>query len=43
MQHKVKFGQLGTGMATSSPLVSDINEMLDLYLALTNETTYPDP
>jgi len=43
MQHKVKFGQLGTGMATSSPLVSDINEMLDLYLALTNATNYPDP
>jgi mono/diheme cytochrome c family protein len=43
LQHKVKFGQLGTGMATSSPLVSDIDEMLDLYLALTNATTYPDP
>ena len=39
-QHKVKFGQLGTGMGS---LVTDITEMLDMYLALTNTTTYPDP
>ena len=43
MQHKVKFGQLGTGMATLSPLVSDINEMKDLYKALTDAAIYPDP
>jgi Cytochrome c len=40
MQHKVKFGQLGTGMGS---LVTDLTEMLDLYLALTDATNYPDP
>ena len=39
-QHKFKFGQLGTGMTSS---VTDLNEMKDLYKALTNTTTYPDP
>ncbi len=40
-QHKVKFGQPGTPMG--SGLVTDINDILDLYLALTNATNYPDP
>jgi mono/diheme cytochrome c family protein len=40
VQHKVKFGQLGTGMGS---LVTDLTEMLNLYLALTNTTNYPDP
>ena len=40
LQHKLKFGQLGTAMGS---LVTDIDDMLDLYLALTNATTYPDP
>jgi mono/diheme cytochrome c family protein len=39
-QHKVKFGQPGTAMGS---LVTDLTEILDLYLALTNATTYPDP
>ena len=39
-QHKFKFGQLGTGMTS---FVSDLNEMKDLYKALTNTTAYPDP
>ncbi len=41
VQHKVKFGQPGTPMG--SGLVTDINDIRDLYLALTNETNYPDP
>jgi mono/diheme cytochrome c family protein len=40
VQHKVKFGQPGTTMGS---LVTDVTEILDLYLALTNATTYPDP
>jgi mono/diheme cytochrome c family protein len=40
VQHKVKFGQPGTAMGS---LVTDIDDILDLYLALTNATTYPDP
>ncbi|UCC81818.1 MAG: c-type cytochrome [Gemmatimonadota bacterium] len=40
VQHKVKFGQPGTAMGS---LVTDINNILDLYAALTNETNYPDP
>ncbi len=40
VQHKVKFGQPGTAMGS---LVTDLTEILDLYLALTNATTYPDP
>ena len=39
-QHKFKFGQLGTGM---TGLVTDLDDMKDLYKALTNATTYPDP
>jgi len=39
-QHKFKFGQLGTGMTS---LVTELNEMKDLYKALTNTTSYPDP
>lgn len=39
-QHKFKFGQLGTAMGS---LVMDLSDILDLYLALTNATTYPDP
>ncbi len=39
-QHKFKFGQLGTGM---TGLVSDLTEMKDLYKALTNAASYPDP
>ncbi len=40
VQHKVKFGQPGTSMGS---LVTDINDILDLYAALTDETMYPDP
>ncbi|NIM51880.1 MAG: c-type cytochrome, partial [Gemmatimonadales bacterium] len=40
VQHKVKFGQPGTAMGS---LVTDLTEMLDLYLALMNATNYPDP
>jgi hypothetical protein len=40
VQHKVKFGQPGTSMGS---LLTDIADILDLYLALTNTTTYPDP
>jgi mono/diheme cytochrome c family protein len=36
----VKFGQPGTSMGS---LVTDINDILDLYAALTDETMYPDP
>jgi thiosulfate dehydrogenase len=41
VQHKVKFGQPGTSMG--SELVTDIDDILDLYAALTDETMYPDP
>jgi thiosulfate dehydrogenase len=41
VQHKVKFGQPGTTMG--SGLVTNVDDILDLYLALTNATTYPDP
>jgi mono/diheme cytochrome c family protein len=40
VQHKVKFGQPGTSMGS---LVTDVNDILDLYAALTNESNYPDP
>ncbi|MGD2215848.1 MAG: hypothetical protein PVJ64_03790 [Gemmatimonadales bacterium] len=40
VQHKVKFGQPGTAMGS---LLTDVNDILDLYLALTNATNYPDP
>jgi mono/diheme cytochrome c family protein len=39
MQHKVKFGQLGSSMGA---LVTDDDDMKDLYKALTNTTKYPD-
>ncbi len=39
LQHKVKFGQPGTAMG---PQVTDLNQIKDLYKALTNTTTYPD-
>ena len=39
-QHKLKYGQLGTQMV---PQVTTLAEMKDLYKALTNVTTYPDP
>ncbi|UCC72927.1 MAG: hypothetical protein JSV86_21705 [Gemmatimonadota bacterium] len=40
VQHKVKFGQPGTMMGS---ILTDINDILDLYAALTDETNYPDP
>nr|NIN71623.1 hypothetical protein [Gemmatimonadota bacterium]NIO31333.1 hypothetical protein [Gemmatimonadota bacterium] len=40
VHHKVKFGQPGTLMGS---LVTDGNDILDLYLALTNAINYPDP
>jgi mono/diheme cytochrome c family protein len=40
VQHKVKFGQPGTAMGS---LLTDVGDILNLYLALTNATTYPDP
>jgi mono/diheme cytochrome c family protein len=40
VHHKVKFGQPGTAMGS---LLTDVGDILDLYLALTNATTYPDP
>ncbi|NIN71726.1 MAG: c-type cytochrome, partial [Gemmatimonadetes bacterium] len=40
VHHKVKFGQPGTAMGS---LVTEITDILDLYAALTNETSYPDP
>ncbi len=39
-QHKVKFGQLGTLMIE---LVTDLDDMRDLYKAMADETMYPDP
>jgi mono/diheme cytochrome c family protein len=39
-QHKVKFGQLGTQMLE---LVTDLDDMRDLYKAMADETMYPDP
>ncbi len=41
VQHKVKFGQPGTTMG--SGILTDIDDILDLYAALTDETSYPDP
>lgn len=40
-QHKVKFGQPGSSPSMGT-VVSDLNEIKDLYKALTNATTYPD-
>jgi len=40
-QHKVKFGQPGSSPPMGT-VVSDLNEIKDLYKALTNATTYPD-
>jgi len=40
-QHKVKFGQPGSSPPMGT-VVSDLDEMKDLYKALTNATTYPD-
>ena len=40
VQHKVKFGQLGTDMGT---LVTDLGPMKNLYRALADEANYPDP
>jgi mono/diheme cytochrome c family protein len=42
VQHKVKFGQPGSVPSMGS-LLTDISDILDLYLALTNATKYPDP
>jgi len=39
-QHKVKFGQLGTQMIE---LVTELDEMTDLYKAMADDTAYPDP
>lgn len=39
-QHKIKFGQLGSAMTTR---VTDLDEMKNLYKALTDEVKYPDP
>ena len=42
LQHKVKFGQPGSSPFMGS-LLTDINDIKDVYKALTNETNYPDP
>lgn len=39
-QHKIHYGQLGTGMAYRT---ISISEMKDLYKALANETVFPSP
>jgi hypothetical protein len=39
-QHKIKFGQLGTQMIE---LATELDDLKDLYKALADETTYPDP
>lgn len=39
-QHKIKFGQLGSSMGS---LVTDNDDMKDLYKAMTNATKYPNP
>ncbi len=39
-QHKVKFGQLGTQMIE---MVTDLDDIRDLYKAMADETMYPDP
>ncbi len=39
-QHKVKFGQLGTLMIN---ILTDVDDIKDVYKALTDETKYPDP
>jgi hypothetical protein len=39
-RNKVKFGQLGTQMIE---LVTDLDELKDLYKAMADETAYPDP
>ncbi len=38
-QHKIKFGQLGSGMGS---IIIDPTKMLDLYKAMTNATKYPN-
>jgi thiosulfate dehydrogenase len=40
-QHKVKFGQLGTQMINLG--VTDLDDIRDLYKAVADEATYPDP
>ncbi|NIR44236.1 MAG: c-type cytochrome [Gemmatimonadetes bacterium] len=42
VQHKVKFGQPGSNPSMGT-ILTDINDILDLYAALTNTTKYPDP
>ena len=39
-QHKVKFGQLGIEMIE---MVTDLDDIRDLYKAMADETMYPDP
>jgi thiosulfate dehydrogenase len=39
-QHKIKFGQLGTGMIDMG---LDLDKIKDIYKALANETKYPSP
>ncbi len=39
-QHKIKFGQLGSAMGS---MVTDGDDMKDLYKALTNQAKYPNP
>lgn len=39
-QHKIKFGQLGSAMESQ---VTELQDMKDLYKALTDDTKYPDP
>ena len=39
-QHKIKFGQLGTGMIDMG---LDLDEIKDIYKALVNEIKYPSP
>ncbi len=38
--HKIKFGQLGSPMGS---LVTNLNDLKDLYKALTDTAKYPDP
>ena len=42
-QHKVKFGQLGTGMVPPAVQVDNLSDMKDLYRAMLDEDLYPDP
>jgi hypothetical protein len=41
MQHKVRYGQLGTDMGAGFPYLS-ITDLQDLYKALDNAVSYPD-